>query len=235
MYHHSGNIVFAAIGVCQVNQCITDFLRASWRAERLDQVLRSHHLPQAIRAKQQCVPPLQGLLKNVHFDRLKPGPQRTILGESYKFAIAQQVGAAIADVSNVGRFVLYQSGSNSASESTGSGMLFTMPQDGVISVLDRLSKLALNCQRHRRIRQLTRLLWLHNFGGSYLFYGFQFNRRISQFKQVEFDGWLLINRDEEAPQPFADLLYGKLTGHFASLVAAHTVSHDKETTVPILR
>ncbi len=53
--------------------------------------------------------------------------------------------------------------------------------------------------------------------------------------QVEFDGWLLINRDEEGPQPFADLLYGKLTGHFASLVAAHTVSHDKETTVPILR
>src|SRR6266699_295382 len=165
----------------------------------------------------------------------QPGHQRMILGESYKFAIAQQVGAAIADVSNVGRFVLYQSGSNSASESTGSGMLFTMPQDGFIRVLDRLSKLALNCQRHRRIRQLTRLLWLHNFGGSYLFYGFQFNRRISQFKQVEFDGWLLINRDEEAPQPFADLLYGKLTGHFASLVAAHTVSHDKETTVPILR
>src|SRR5258708_9228879 len=125
-----------------------------------------------------------------------------ILGESYKFAIAQQIGAAIADVSNVGRFVLYQSGSNSASESRGSGMLFTMPQDGFIRVLDPLSKLALNCQRHRRIRKLTRLLWLHNFGGSYLFYGFQFNRRISQVVQIEFNGWLPINTTSQPPPPF---------------------------------
>src|SRR5215472_1844146 len=114
-------------------------------------------------------------------------------------------------------------------------MLFPMPQDSFIRVFDRLNKLAFNCQRHRRIRQLTRLLWLHDFSGSNLFCRFQFNRLISQFMQAELDGWLLMNRDEEGPQPFADLLYGKFTSHLASLVAAHTISHDKETTVSILR
>ena len=52
--------------------------------------------------------------------------------------------------------------------------------------------------------------------------------------QVELDCWLFLNRGKEGAHPFADLLYGKLTGYLASLVAAHTISHDKETTVPVL-
>ena len=48
MHDYSSNIIFTAVGIRKINQCITYLLGATLHTEQLEQVIAVYHLPQAI-------------------------------------------------------------------------------------------------------------------------------------------------------------------------------------------
>ncbi len=76
--HDGADVIFAPALVRQVNQSIARFLRTALLAERLEQILRPHHLPQPIGTEQEDIAGAHNLMENVYLDTFMTGAQGTI-------------------------------------------------------------------------------------------------------------------------------------------------------------
>jgi len=78
VHHHGSYIIFTAVGICEINQCIAYFLRTRFLTKFFEQILAPYHLPETIRTKQECITGLQGLVEDVYFDCFMTGAKRAI-------------------------------------------------------------------------------------------------------------------------------------------------------------
>ena len=78
MYNDGGNVILAPVGICHVDQRVTDFLWTGLLTECLEQVLIAYHFPESIGAEQQRVSGAQHFVKDVDFDILMSCSKRTI-------------------------------------------------------------------------------------------------------------------------------------------------------------
>src|SRR6266566_4618216 len=78
LHEYGSDVIFAAMGVSQVNQDIADFLSITIIFEHLKQFLVPHHFPQTIRAEQQTITSEQRCMKDIRVNIFVPCPQRAI-------------------------------------------------------------------------------------------------------------------------------------------------------------